>query len=97
MGLGFTDHSDLAATDRNRPVVVVCRLMTARDKSLLVVDGAGVSAWLARSLILKSEDGGGGDGGAFTRGTRLRLTLPAWLAEEKGLSVQPGEGQGDLF
>jgi len=96
MARGFTDRRVVVAEPK-RPVVVLCRLMAAREQAILVVDGAGVSAWLPRSQILKTEDGGGGIGGAMTRGTRLRLTLPAWLADEKSLTTEPGEGQGDLF
>lgn len=97
---GFTDRSGLeplpapGGGDPRRPVVLYCRLVEARAKSLCVFDAAGVTAWLPRSLIRVEEAGGAL--AAMTPGQQLRITLPAWKAEEAGLSPVAGDGQGRL-
>lgn len=89
MSFGFTDRADLPTPDRNRKVVVRCRLMQARVKSIWIVDGAGVEAWLPRREISIE--------GEVRVGQDLRVTLPAWRAEQKRLTHTVGEGQGSLF
>lgn len=61
-------------------------LVRSKDKSVLVRDEAGAEAWLARSLI-KIEDSA----------LATQITLPTWLAIEKGLRAASSAGQKTLF
>jgi hypothetical protein len=86
---GFTDRSLIAPTtveERQRKLTLTCWLLRSEDKSVLVRDAAGVEAWLARSLITIE-----GDLSVVT------ITLPAWLAAEKGLRAFAEESGPDLF
>lgn len=89
MSFGFSDRTDVPSPrgeDRTRQVVVLCTLMKMEDAAVLVSTGVG-SVWLPRSQV------------AIERGMfgALRVTLPAWLARDKGLVGEPADGQGSLF
>lgn len=88
MSGGFTDRSGLTEriADGQREVVIVCELVQPRERSILVRDSAGVEAWLARKLVSIEGDL-----------NTIRITLPAWLAAEKGLSATAEASQKSLF
>lgn len=58
--------------------------------------GSGVTAWLPRSQIEMEEGSSVGDGG-FLPGATFRITLPAWLALEKGFKAAADPNQKTLF
>jgi hypothetical protein len=90
MSMGFTDRSWLVPTDteeRQRPVLVACRVLERREKAVLVQEPSGGTAWLPRSEIRVEPSAGG----------LVRITMPTWLAIEKGLTAEAGVGQGRLF
>ena len=88
--IGFTDRSGLPPktefADRDKPVVMVVGLVRETKDAVLVRDTAGVEAWLARKH-LTIEDGI----------SKLRITLPIWLAIDKGLRVPVDDDQKTLF
>lgn len=84
-------------------VQVMARLVDGRSpKAVLVAEiGSGFSAWLPRSQI-NIEEGGlflpsGTAHGAKVPGNTLRITLPRWLAEEKGFRSIADRRQGELL
>jgi hypothetical protein len=90
MSIGFTDRTGLppqtVIADRRRMVTLVCTLVRSTAKGVLVRDDAGTEAWLPR-VSIQIEDGI----------SRLRITLPAWLALEAKLSAVPTDDQKTLF
>lgn len=76
--------------DSNREIVVVVELLEERAQSILVgsTSDAAISCWLPLSQIRVDM---------AQRGRTLRVTMPLWLAREKRLVAEAGEGQGSLF
>lgn len=73
---------------KDAPVVVSGQIKQRRPMSVEFVDGSGHSAFLPRSQILKLEEG------MFDT---ARVTMPTWLAREKGFSADVDERQGELL
>jgi hypothetical protein len=71
------------------PIVVICTLRRDSGAAVLVADSGNpeLEAWLPRSQVLIEN-------GMFGR---LRITMPAWLAKEKGFLGGPAPGQGRLL
>jgi hypothetical protein len=91
MSVGFTDRRGLepqTQTDRKRPIELVLTRVGSSDKALRVRDAAGTVAWLPRQHLSDVEEG------MFDQ---VRLTLPAWLAEEKHLVAAASVDQKTLF
>lgn len=89
--VGFTNRGDLQPEDlegRKRPFKVNCRIIERRTKAILIAEiGTATTVWLPRSEITLEE--------TLTSAT---VTLPTWLAIEKGLNTWGGApGQGRLF
>jgi hypothetical protein len=85
MTIGFTDRTGLqpeTRIDRLKPVELELTRIKATDKAVLVEDGAGAQSWLPRKHIAKLEEGMFG---------AIRVTIPTWLAIEKGLRSVPGQ------
>ena len=107
---GFTDRGGFTArpqffapTDpvRARPVVVVVNYLGETPQSLHVADTTelGVSCWLPKSQAVyeAAELVGARARRAQGRPATLKITLPAWLALDRGLATAASEGQGSLF
>lgn len=101
MSQGFTDRRGInddrslgapgaAAPDADLSVTMVVTVIETRPLSILVCDtaGLGISCWLPRSKISIEP---------VRAGMVVRVTMPRWLAREKQLWSEPGEGQGQLF
>jgi hypothetical protein len=91
MAIGFTDRSNLqpdTKLDRLKPVELDCTLVKEKPLAILVEDESGSQAWLPLKYVTKRQDGMFG---------ALRITIPTWLAIEKGLRAEAGKGQGRLF
>lgn len=102
--VGFTDRGGLgrateAAGDPKRLVQIFCRRVSERPAALLVCErGTGITAWLPRSQITVESGGVSEPADLADIGETLRITLPAWLAVEKGLvSFALDERQGSLL
>lgn len=102
--LGFTDRN-LGGEDRHphaprdarasEMLAMVVNLHQDRPKAILVsstADGEVGQAWLAKTLIRIEPAKALGP-----HGVTLRIHVPRWLAEEKGLASAAGEGQGVLL
>lgn len=99
-------------SDRFAPVTVFCRLIDGRkaDSVFVCEKGSSITAWLPRSQV-KIEEGGflsstglplakganRSDRMAFTPGDYLRITLPLWLAEDRGFRTAADARQGVLL
>lgn len=68
----------MTEADRNAPVELRVRVLHGTADAWLVEDGAGAQAWLPRQHVAFP-----GGRAAMGWGT---ITVPAWLAEEKGLT-----------
>lgn len=91
MSIGFTDRGDLQPETRlarTAPIEAVFTRLKATDKAIMVKDSAGATAWLPRKHLSKIEEGAFGE---------IRLTLPTWLAIDKGLRTAPVAGQQSLL
>lgn len=101
MSQGFTDRRGIndraqgapaggVAPDAELKVIVVVNLIDTRPLSILVSDtaGLGITCWLPRSKISVE---------AARTGRVVRIVMPRWLAQEKQLWSEAGEGQGQLF
>lgn len=90
MAIGFTDRNGLmpeTQIDRLKPVTLTLELVKPTAAALLVRDGAGAEVWLPRKHISI-------DDGIRT----VRVTLPTWLAIEKGLRTDDAStNQKTLF
>jgi hypothetical protein len=89
MSVGFTDRSgvpDPVAEDPWKRVAIDCQFVRGTAAAVLVRDGAGVEAWLSRKHIIIDDRLGS-----------LHITMPAWLARDKGLHAEAGAGQRTLF
>ncbi|MFA5897899.1 MAG: hypothetical protein WC829_02175 [Hyphomicrobium sp.] len=101
---GLTDREATpagSAKERRRPVTVVVNFLSEKPGSLHVADTSetGGSCWLPRREIIL-EPGTLED--AMARRARrrmapLRITMPLWLALDRGLATEASEGQGALF
>lgn len=80
-------------------VTVMARMVRSdRPASLYVSEqGTGKMVWLPRSQIHVEEGGIVGDRTIADLGTVLRITMPKWLALEKGLSTMTDARQGELL
>jgi hypothetical protein len=91
MSTGFTDRSGLEPATRvarTAPIEAVFTRLKSTDKAIMVKDSTGATAWLPRKHLGQIEEGLFGE---------IRLTLPTWLAIEKGLRTAPVAGQQSLF
>lgn len=89
-------------------VQVFARLIDGRkaDSVFVCEKGSGITCWLPRSQVAIEEGGfllasqefllGSGPGQPLP-GAYLRITLPRWLAEDRGLRTQVDARQGVLL
>ena len=90
---GFTDRSDLqpeTKEERLKPIVLVLDVIDDRRiKSVCVADPADrrITAWLPRAQITMERPVLG----------RVRITLPTWLAIDRGLMAVASRDQKTLF
>ena len=90
---GFTDREFLQPADKaerfKQVKMTLLVLDDGRVKSVLVGDPneMTITAWLPRASITIERAVGG----------RATVTMPNWLAIDRGLAGVPGRGQGGLF
>ncbi len=71
------------------PVAIVCHLVRDSGQAVLVnIGNSERQVWLPKAQIAIEHAGAHG---------RLRVVMPLWLAEEKGLAAVALAGQGSLF
>ena len=90
---GFTDREFLQPADkaeRFKPIKMTLRILDDRRVKAVFVGDPNemtVTAWLPRAEI-KIEP---------AAGNRAIVTMPTWLAIDRGLAGVPGRGQKTLF
>lgn len=85
-------------TEGERMIRFVLELVRMTRDAMLVrpLEPGAPDVWLARSLVIVEAD-------PVDRRVRartikvVRLAVPRWLAEQKGLAAGAGAGQGTLF
>jgi hypothetical protein len=84
-----------------KPFVFTGLRIGVTDKALIVREPeTGVEVALPRAMLLSIEEGmpaRGVRGVAGTPAIHIRITMPAWLAREKRLGGEGGDGIGRLM
>lgn len=74
-------------------VEIECEIRARSELAVMIYDGAK-TVWIPRSEIINAQT----DAGQIGQFVRTTLTIPAWLAAEKQLTVgKVDKDTGDLF
>lgn len=83
----------------SKPDVVILAWKRRESASAVLIAerGTGREVWLPRKQVRIETGGMVAPQSLSDLGEMLRITLPAWLAEEKGLGTEALAGQGRLL